>query len=62
MWKVDQKWKWVKLKSIQILLNITFIVPRKSYLPIIYTNIYDNMHDSGDTALSQSNQLPQFDL
>ena len=49
MWKVDQKWNWVKLKSIQILLKIISIVPRKSYLLIIYTNSYDNMQDSGDT-------------
>ena len=50
MWKIDQKWNWVKLKSIQILLKITSIVPRKSYLLIIYANSYDNMQDSGDTA------------
>ena len=37
-------------KSIQILLKITSIVPRKSYLLIIYENSYDNMQDSGDTA------------
>ena len=48
--EVDQKWKWVKLKSIQIWLKITSIVPRKSYLLIIYANSYDNMHDSGDTT------------
>ena len=30
--------------------QITSIVPMKSYLLIIYTNSYDSMHDSGDTA------------
>ena len=50
MCKVDQKLNWVKLKLIQILFKITFVVPRKSYLLIIYTNAYDNMHDSEDTA------------
>ena len=43
---VDQKLNWVKLKLIQILLKITSIVHRKLYLLIIYTNSYDNMHDS----------------
>ena len=54
MWKVDKK---VKLKSIQILLKITSIVHRKSYLLIIYTNSYDNMHDSGDIAHYTLNYL-----
>ena len=35
--------------------QITSIVPRKSYRLIIYTNSYDNMHDSGDTADSKTN-------
>ena len=48
--KVDQKINWVKLKLIKILLKITSIVRRNSYLLIIYTNSYDNMHNSGDTA------------
>ena len=50
MLKVDQKWNWVKFKSIQILLKITSLVSRKSYMLIIYANSYDNMQDSGDTA------------
>ena len=50
MWKIDQKWNWVKLKSIQILLEITSIVSRKLYLLIIYTNSYDNIYDAGYTA------------
>ena len=39
-----------KLNSIQILLRITSIVPRKLYQLIIYTHSYDNMYDSGDSA------------
>ena len=57
MWKVDQKWNWVKLKSIQILLKITSLVSRKSYMLIIYANSYDNMQDSGDTAHYTPNYL-----
>ena len=37
-------------QSIKILLQITSIIPMKSYLLIIYTNPYDNMHDPEDTA------------
>ena len=44
--QIDQN----KLKSIQILLEITSIVPRKLYLLLIYTNSYDNIHDAGNTA------------
>ena len=49
----------VKLKSIQILLKVTSIVPKKSHLFIICTNSCDNMHGSGDTPITQ---LPRFDL
>ena len=39
-----------QVKFIQIFLKITSIVHRKLYRPIICTNSYDTMHDSGDTA------------
>ena len=38
MWKVDQKWKCIKLKSVQILLKITGLAHRKSYVVIICAN------------------------
>ena len=35
MWKIYQKWKCIKLKSVQILLKITGLAHRKSYVVII---------------------------
>ena len=38
MWKVDQKWKCIKLKSVQTLLKIAGLAHKKSYVGIICTN------------------------
>ena len=43
MWKVDQKWKCIKLKSVQILLKITGLAHMKSYVVIIYANSWEKL-------------------
>ena len=42
-WKVDQKWNYVKLKSVRTLLRIAHMVHRKSYLVIIWPNLHENL-------------------
>ena len=41
--KVDQKWNYVKLESVQTLLRITRLAHRKSYLIIISPNSLENL-------------------
>ena len=47
MWKVDQKWKCIKLKSVQILLKIPGLAHRKSYVAYVvikYVAILSNVY------------------
>ena len=39
MSNVDQKWNWVQLKSVRILLRITYLAHRKSYV-VLYVTIH----------------------
>ena len=45
-WKVEQKWNYVKLKSVRTLLRITRLANRKSYLIIICPNAHEKLTKS----------------
>ena len=45
-YKVDQKWNWVKFKSVRTLLRITHLTHRKSYLVIIGPNSQEKLTKS----------------
>ena len=49
MWKVDQKWKWIKLKSVQILLKSVNILPKVKFIQILLkiTSIFPNLTFEG---------------
>ena len=42
-WKVDQKWNYVKLESVQTFLRITRLAYRKLYLAIIGPNSHEKL-------------------
>ena len=46
MSKIYQKQNWVKLKSVQISLKIAGLAHRKSYVVIIYANLYEKLTKS----------------
>ena len=46
MWKVDQKWKCIKLKSVQTLLKIAGLAHKKSYVDIICANSCEKLTKS----------------
>ena len=46
MWKVDQKWNWVKLQSVRTLLRITSFAHRKSHVVFICANSCEKLTKS----------------
>ena len=50
MWKVDQKRKCIKLKSVQILLKIAGLAHMKSYVVIICVNSCEKLTKSENVS------------
>ena len=62
MWKVDQKWKCIKLKSVQILLKSVKILPKVKLIQILLkiTSIVPNLTFKGHPVQRSWGQLKDY--
>ena len=62
MWKVDQKWKCIKLKSVQILLKSVKISPKVKFIQILLkiTSIVPNLTFKGHPVQRSWGQLKDY--
>ena len=62
MWKVDQKWKCIKLKSVQILLKSVKILPKVKFIQILLkiTSIVPNLTFKGHPVQRSGGQLKDY--
>ena len=62
MWKVDQKWKCIKLKSVQILLKSVKILPKVKFIQMLLniTSIVPNLTFKGHPVQRSWGQLIDY--